>query len=138
MLIDGSVLIVNRAPQSYQTADVPPAVPPLVVEQVESVLYTSTTAAATSTQTFGSAAAPGELRAARQGSDYIVEGSGLPDGQFELYVGGGSDPPRSVALATVTAGTLKAVQVADWPASGADRIVLLYFGLALSFPASGN
>ena len=138
MLIDGSVLIVNRAPQSYQTADVPPAVPPLVVEQVESVLYTSTTAAATSTQTFGSAAAPGELRAARQGSDYIVEGSGLPDGQFELYVGGASDPPRSVALATVTAGTLKAVQVADWPASGADRIVLLYFGLALSFPASGN
>lgn len=135
MLTDGSVLIVNRAPQSYETVNVPPAVPPLVVEQVKTVLYTSTGGS----QTFGSAAAPGEVRVARQGPDYVVEGTGLPDGQFELYVGGGSDPPRSVAVATVTGGTLKAgVQSADWPATAADKIVLLYFGLALSFPTSGS
>jgi hypothetical protein len=139
LVADGSVLIVNPAPQPYETATVPASLPALVVEQVKTVTYTATTPADAPTQAFGSAAAPGTIQVTRQGGDYMIEGSGLADGRFELYLASDAAAPRPVAVVTVAGGILTGVVTnAAWPGSGVNRVVLLYFGLALPFPSSGS
>jgi hypothetical protein len=136
LVADGSVLIVNPAPQPYETATVPHSLPALVVEQVKLVTYTPTAPGAPS-QTFGSLEAPGRIQVTRQGRDYLIDGTGLADGRFELYLTTETDALRTVGLVTVTGGVFKGVVPnAVAPGPGVDKIVLLYFGLALPFPSS--
>jgi hypothetical protein len=139
LVADGSVLIVNPAPQPYVTATVPPSLPALVVEQVKTLTYTATMPAGAPTQAFASAAAPGTIQVSRQGSDYVIDGTGLADGWFELDVATEAEALQTLGVVNVTGGIFKGVVAnAAWPASGAYKVVLLYFGLALAFPSSGS
>jgi hypothetical protein len=139
LVADGSVLIVNPAPQPYETATVPPSLPGLVVEQVKTLTYAATLPAGAPTQAFASAAAPGTIQVSQQGGDYVIDGTGLADGRFELDVATEADALQTLGVVNVTSGIFKGVVTnAAWPAGGPNKVVLLYFGLALAFPSTGS
>jgi hypothetical protein len=132
---DGDAVIVNIAPQGYETKSMPRSLPPLVVEQIHTQLFTSGGSGYTSPTM------PGSIRVYEDGRNYVVEGAGLPDGPFELYSPEvGSVLLRSLALINVHAGSFRIdVPIENWPGkSPGERLVLLYFGSVLAFPPPGR
>lgn len=141
VLKDGDVVIVNQARQDYETKSMPKSLPPLVVEQVHTQLFTSGSSQAGGPRVFTSPTMPGSLRVHQDARGYAVEGAGVPDGQFELYTPEiGSGLLRSLALISVRAGSFGIdLPIDSWPGnSPGESLVLLYYGSTLAFPPPGS
>jgi hypothetical protein len=141
VLKDGDVVIVNLARTGYDTASLPHSLPPLVVEQVHTQLFASGRGQPAGQWVFTSPTMPGSIRVREQAANYLVEGAGLPDGQFELYTPETSSVLlHSLALVSVHAGSFRiAVPIDSWPSKrpGAS-LVLLYYGSVLPFSPPGS
>jgi hypothetical protein len=141
VLKDGDVVIVNLARTGYDTASLPHSLPPLVVEQVHTQRFSSSSGQAAGPWVFTSPTMPGSIRVREQAANYLVEGAGLPDGQFELYTPETSSVLlHSMALVSVHAGSFRiAVPIDSWPSKrpGAS-LVLLYYGSVLPFSPPGS
>src|SRR3989442_444019 len=85
VLRDGDVVIVNALSEGYTTGDMPDSLPPLVVEQVHTQVFASSTPADAANWLFASPTMPGVIRIQQQAPMYVVAGTGLPDGKYELY-----------------------------------------------------
>jgi hypothetical protein len=84
---------------------------------------------------------PGVIRIHQKAPTYLVEGSGLPDGEFELYTPEiTSRLLHSLTLATVRGGSFStSVPIDSWPARRPEgNLVLLYYGSAFSFSLPGT
>jgi len=141
VLKDGDVVIVNLARQGYETKSMPRSLPPLVVEQVHTQLFTSGSSQARGPRVFTSPTMPGSLLVHQDARGYVVEGAGIPNGQFELYTPEiGSGLLRSLALVDVHAGSFRiGVPANSWPgASPGESLLLLYYGSTLAFPPPGS
>jgi hypothetical protein len=142
VLRDGDVVIANPATgQGYATGDMPDSIPPLVVEQVHTQLFASSMLPDPANWSFTSPTMPGKISIHQQGATNLVEGAGLPDGQFELYTPETTSRLwRSLALVTVRGGAFSTtVPAANWPAGRPlGNLLFLYYGSAVTFPAPGT
>jgi hypothetical protein len=138
VLRDGDVVVVNAASHGYATGDVPDSLPPLVVEQVHTQVFASSTVADAANWLFTSPTMPGVIGIQRQAPMYLVEGTGLPDGTYELYTPEiTSGLWHSLALVTVRGGVFKtSVPGEHWPAGRpSGNLLILYYGAAFPFPS---
>jgi hypothetical protein len=81
------------------------------------------------------------IRIHQQAPVYLVEGTGLPDGTYELYTPEMTSRLwHSLALVTVRGGTFKtSVPAEDWPARRPlGDLLFFYYGSAIPFPAPGT
>ena len=141
VLREGDVVIVNPLPQGYATDSMPESVPPLVVEQVHKQAFTSGDTQGATSRSFTSPTMPGSIRIHQEPAGYVIDGAGIPDGQFEIYAPETQSLLlRSMALVTARGGSFTvAVPVASWPAgSPGQRIVLLYYDSAVPFSTPGR
>jgi hypothetical protein len=141
VLRDGDVVIANAAAQGYATGDMPNSLPPLVVEQVHTQLFASSMIPDPANWSFTSPTMPGKISVHQQGATQLVEGVGLPDGQFELYTPETTSQLwHSLALVTVRGGAFTTtLPAASWPAGRPlGNLLFLYYGSAFSFPAPGT
>jgi hypothetical protein len=138
---DGDVVIVNLARSGYDTGSLPHSLPPLVVEQVHTQLFASGRGQPAGQWVFTSPTMPGSIRVREQAANYLVEGAGLPDGQFELYTPETSSVLlHSLGLVSVHAGSFRiAMPIDSWPSkSPGASLVLLYYGSVLPFSPPGR
>jgi hypothetical protein len=141
VLRDGDVVVVNPASQGYATGAMPDSIPPLVVEQVHTQLFASRMLPDPASWSFASPTMPGVISIHQQGAAHLVEGVGLPDGEFEVYTPETTSQLwHSLALVTVRGGAFTTtLPAANWPAGRPlGNLLLLYYGSAFSFPAPGT
>jgi hypothetical protein len=138
VLRDGDVVIVNALSEGYTTGDMPDSLPPLVVEQVHTQVFASSTLADAANWLFTSPTMPGVIGIQQQAPMYVVAGTGLPDGTYELYTPEiTSGLWHSLALLTVRGGAFKtSVPGEHWPAGRPlGNLLILYYGAAFPFPS---
>jgi hypothetical protein len=138
VLREGDVVVVNAASEAYATGDIPESIPPLVVEQVHTQVFASNMLPEPANWSFSSPTMPGMIRIHQQAPVYLVEGTGLPDGTYELYTPEiTSRLWHSLALVTVRGGTFKtSVPFEDWPARRPlGNLLFFYYGSAFPFPS---
>jgi hypothetical protein len=141
VLREGDVVVVNAASQGYATGDIPESIPPLVVEQVHTQVFALNMLPEPANWSFSSPTMPGMIRIHQQTPVYLVEGTGLPDGTYELYTPEMTSRLwHSLALVTVRGGTFKtSVPAEDWPARRPlGDLLFFYYGSAIPFPAPGT
>jgi hypothetical protein len=128
-LHDGDVLIVNRAPEGYDTGSMPAHLPPLVVERLALEPFAPTTVGA------WASARGGQLRATAQGGTWRIEGEGLMDHGYDLFVDGPYQPAPSLTPVTVQGGRFT---VSLDGLSSIDVVALISYGSARTFTPPGS
>jgi hypothetical protein len=128
---DGDVVIVNPAPAVYETRDIPPSLPPLIVEQIRMQTFTPASNPADGSELL-LAPGGGQIRANPQRSGGSLEGTGLADGAYELYAAVGGAPLDSLGSITVSNGAFHA-RIGPEPVQ---QIVLLSYASVKAFPSS--
>jgi hypothetical protein len=130
---DGDVVIVNPALQVYATRDIPPSLPPMILEQIRMRTFTPA-ANQTDDTTLLLSPGGGQIRADWQPSGGSLEGAGVADGSYELYAAIGGAPLDSLGPISVSNGAFHVRLGPDQRA--VDRIVLLSYASVEAFPAS--
>jgi hypothetical protein len=141
VLREGDVVVVNAAREGYSTAAMPASLPPLIVEQVHTQIFGITALSDHTNWYFTSPTMSGTIWIHQEAPAYLVQGSALPDGRYELYTPEiGSRLLHSLTLVTVRGGSFEAsVPIDNWPARRPGQtVVLLYYGSAFTFPAPGT
>jgi len=128
---DGDVVIVNPALDVYETGDIPPSLPALIVEQIRMQSFTPASRLSDGSELFVSATG-GQIRANPQRSNGSLEGTGITDGTYDLYAALGGAPLDSLGSIMVSNGAFHA-RIGPDPVQ---QIVLLSYASVKAFPAS--
>ena len=128
---DGDVVIVNPALDVYLTRDMPPSLPPLIVEQIRVRTFTPASNPSDG-GTLLLSPDGAQIRADPQPSGGSLKGTGLADGPYELYAAIGGLPLESLGSITAVNGAFTA-RIGPLPV---DRIVLVSYASVKAFSAS--
>jgi hypothetical protein len=124
-LRDGDVVILNRAPAGYDTGSMPAQLPPLVVERLKIEAFT-----AAGPDVWASAQG-GQLQATAQGSGWRVDGAGLTDGNYDLFLSVPGQGTPSLTPVTIQNGHF---EVSVLGPSLIAKVALVSYDASRSFP----
>ena len=128
---DGDVLIINPNPQDYSTIDLPEKILPLFVQKCRVVEF-NPLPEKDGRRTFVAKNIGGFLQSEKRGPQIYVEGSGLPDGTYELYARRkAGDEPYWIDTLSVKNGELPSIVA---PGQNVDSYFLLTYTPPISFP----
>lgn len=106
---DKTVLIINPQPEDFRTNNLPKQISPLVIERVHTYPFQRVNSPSEPIQLFIVPQSPSwKIAIAPQQNGYLIEGTGMPDGYYELYFHiAGREKPDFYQIIQVNQGTFK-------------------------------